>query len=140
MGVRMDLHGVGEIELRRETISVIERDRIPYEVWNLYINHGKEEGEGEHFSISLFMVKNQSLKLDAMNTSNLHPDHPPVYKFGIHPGIGEPSSEEDRKLLEEKEEEDQIIPEYPSGSDEITEEKLKEISDRECKHVLQEGE
>ena len=102
MGVRMDLHGVKEIELRRESISVIKNDRIPYEVWNLYIKHRGEEGKGEDFSITLFMVKNQSLKLDEMNTANLHPDHPPVYKFGIHDGIGDPEDPEDRKILEEK--------------------------------------
>jgi len=119
MGVRMDLHGVGEIELRRESISVIERDRIPYEVWNLYINHGKEEGEGEHFSISIFVVKNQSLKLDEMNTANLHPDHPPVFKFGLHEGVGDPEDPEDKKILEE-------VPEESDLTSDLTDEELKE--------------
>ena len=119
MGVRMDLHGVKEIELRRESISVIKNDRIPYEVWNLYIKHRGEEGKGEDFSITLFMVKNQSLKLDAMNTSNLHPEHPPVYEFGIHPGIGSPEDLEDRKILEE-------IPEESDLTSDLTDEELEE--------------
>ena len=100
MGVSLSLHGVRKFELERTSISVIKEDRLPYEVWNLYILHGDDE-KREHFSISLFMVKNQSLKLDEMNTANLHPDHPPVYKFGIHDGIGDPEDPEDRKILEE---------------------------------------
>ena len=127
MGVSLSLHGVKKIELERTSISVIEDDRIPYEVWNLWIQHGGGYTEGdskkiENISISIFVEKGKSLKLDSMNTSNLHPDYPPVYGFGIHDEIGSPEDPEDRKILEENPEESDL-------TSDLTDEELEERID-----------
>ena len=105
MSVSLSLHGVKKIELKRTSISVIREDRIPYEVWDLYILHGDEENE-EDFSISLFMKKKKSLKLDSMIYED--EDRSPEYKFGIHRGIGSPENPDDRKILEENPEKSDI--------------------------------
>lgn len=111
MGVSLSCHGVVEIGLRKSATASIKEDPLPYEVWDLWIKHGKEEKET--IGISLFVKRGNAVRLDEALFEE------GKYLFKIHEEILDP---------EESDVEDAL------GIDEI----LPDSSQRKGGHYLEE--